>query len=804
MKINGKHANGKVAKSNGRLATGRQQDSWPKVSVIIPLHGGAQEIRNCLESLRLAEDLVHEVVVVDNASPDEAATVVEEFACKLVHNENNKGYAAACNQGLEASTGDVIVFLNSDTYVTRAGLTELVNSLLSSGTIGAAGPYTNNCAHLQRVPVTYTSLATVELFARDWAARQAQDRECDMLVGFCLAARRATLDEIGGFDERFGLGTFEDNDLCYRLRRAGYKLVISAKSFIHHEGSKTLQRMALNPAELLERNQKLYAKKWRQDLETGFASSLSGLTSEAIRFDNSKKPESILATLKPLVERADISFCMIARDEERCIAECLDSIAPFVTEMIVVDTGSGDKTAEIAKRCGAKVFHFPWTKSFAEARNESLRHAKGRWIFWADADDVLPIQSGVEIVNNALAACEKIGGFVIPVQFVDDGPVGGVRVDHVKLFRNDPALRFTHRIHEQILESLRARGYEIARSQAVVLHANYDTSQPGQEKKRNRDRELLSRDLKENPGHPFVMFNLGMTAHYLKRYAQAERWLRKSIRACDGEESHLRKAYDLLALSLIARGRNREAEQVLRTGLAKMPDDAEMNFHLGQLLAGKEEFAEARACYDKVLSADMSSVFSSVDMGIFGYKSLHNRAEIDFRLKDYANSKEGFLSALQQVPDFLASAFCLFEVALENKDFLTARGMLEHVRRLEGFSESWSKMTARYGAAVIDLGLALDLLRRAFETDANALAPRMEFCRLLLNAGDISNALPHLMFLQERGVAEAAHFLGMVHSQSGQLKAAHNWFKRAQSLNPGHTQTEEALTKLEEAIRGAA
>ena len=95
---------------------------------------------------------------------------------------------------------------------------------------------------------------------------------------------------------------------------------------------------------------------------------------------------------------------MIVRDEERVIGDCLRSAQPFFREMIVVDTGSADRTKEIAKEMGARVFDFPWTDSFSEARNESLRHAKGRWIFWMDADDTLPMASGEALLHAALTA----------------------------------------------------------------------------------------------------------------------------------------------------------------------------------------------------------------------------------------------------------------------------------------------------------------------------------------------------------------------------------------------------------------
>jgi len=82
-----------------------------------------------------------------------------------------------------------------------------------------------------------------------------------------------------------------------------------------------------------------------------------------------------------------VSLCMIVKDEEANLPDCLDSAADLADEMVIVDTGSADRTKEIAARFGAKVFDFAWVDNFAAARNESLKHAGGDWVFWLDADD---------------------------------------------------------------------------------------------------------------------------------------------------------------------------------------------------------------------------------------------------------------------------------------------------------------------------------------------------------------------------------------------------------------------------------
>src|SRR5579871_2891219 len=89
-----------------------------------------------------------------------------------------------------------------------------------------------------------------------------------------------------------------------------------------------------------------------------------------------------------------LSMCMIARDSARTLRAALESIRPWVDEMVVVDTGSQDETASIAAACGAQVSHFPWCDDFSAARNESLRRSNGEWRFWMDSDDTIDAANG--------------------------------------------------------------------------------------------------------------------------------------------------------------------------------------------------------------------------------------------------------------------------------------------------------------------------------------------------------------------------------------------------------------------------
>ena len=96
-----------------------------------------------------------------------------------------------------------------------------------------------------------------------------------------------------------------------------------------------------------------------------------------------------------------LSLCMIVRNNEETIGDCLQSIRPWVDEMIIVDTGSTDRTPQIAADLGAKLFAFPWCDDFSAARNVSLEHATGQWLFWMDSDDTIPEHCGAALRSLA-------------------------------------------------------------------------------------------------------------------------------------------------------------------------------------------------------------------------------------------------------------------------------------------------------------------------------------------------------------------------------------------------------------------
>ena len=380
-------------------------------------------------------------------------------------------------------------------------------------------------------------------------------------------------------------------------------------------------------------------------------------------------------------------------------------------------------------------------------------------------------------------------------------PGAGTRVDHVKLFRNVPGLAFEGRIHEQILGPLRKHG-EIARIDAVVLHSGYDTTDEGQKKKRVRDFKLLELDLKERPNHPFVLFNLGMTCHYTGDHKKAIDWLRKSIQHSGEGESHLRKAYPLMAVSQRELGKKEESLQTLLTGLKAVGEDPELRFQLGLLLSDMGRFEEAREHYLAV-PEDAGDHFSSVDIGIMGFKRYHNLAVVCIQLGLYKEAKEWWTKAMREAPAFMPSAFSLFDEALAREDFACARACLDHVLSAEGPRANWTGMAQKYALATGGPENVEPFLARAAQQHPWSLDLRLALARNLLAEERVREALPILMELQERGVAEAAFYLGVTHIRAGRYEEALGWMERALELNPGHEDTMRQIESLRAALSQA-
>ncbi len=367
-----------------------------------------------------------------------------------------------------------------------------------------------------------------------------------------------------------------------------------------------------------------------------------------------------------------ISLCMIVRNEANCLADCLTSISPYVDEMIVVDTGSTDDTKEIAANCGAKIYDFEWTDSFAEARNYSLLKAKYKWIFWMDADDIINEECGSRLRRTVEQYADKNVAFQVQVKIpAPDKQYNDTVVDHIKLFPNIPSLRFEHRIHEQILPSLRRANIAVINSEIYVTHANYDRSVIGQSKKRLRDFHLLEQDLRDHPEHPFVLFNLAMTYLYATReYEVAAHYILRCLKVSHWQDSIVRKAYAILTSARICQQEWDLAMAANEEGRKYYPHDAELLFQAGQIYQQTNQYDQARNCLEELISSSDDPHYKSVDISLRSYRGKHELALLFRKMGDLSHC-----------------IYMLYDIITEFTNYLPARYDLISTLRAAGRNE---------------------------------------------------------------------------------------------------------------------
>ncbi len=222
----------------------------PAASVVILCWNAWDASRLCLEQLRPTLSPRDEVIVVDNASTDGTPAGLRRFSwVRVTRNETNRGFAGGCNDGARLARNEVLVFLNNDTVPVGRWLDALL-APFADPAVGAAGPRSNMVSGPQLVPeVPYRAegLPGLRRFVRTWESANAGRVEVTgRLVGFCLAVRRSAFERIGGFDERFAVGSYEDDDLCRRLVADGWRLLIAHGSFVHHQGHATFEANGLD------------------------------------------------------------------------------------------------------------------------------------------------------------------------------------------------------------------------------------------------------------------------------------------------------------------------------------------------------------------------------------------------------------------------------------------------------------------------------------------------------------------------------------------------------------------------------
>jgi len=297
-----------------------------------------------------------------------------------------------------------------------------------------------------------------------------------------------------------------------------------------------------------------------------------------------------------------LSACLIVRDEEKLIRDCLLSISGVVDEIVIVDTGSADKTPDICREFTDKIYLRPWTGSFADARNYSMEKASSDWILLLDADERLVPEDGEKLLEFIQTTTLDGAHFKV-YNYIGSGEEGAYTVHTaLRLVRNNGAYLFVGDIHEQIAG---ARGGKIADRFTILdvrlKHLGYLDDVVREKEKRKRNIPMILKQLENDPENAFTLFNLGNEYMALGELDRALETYLQSARNMRIQEAYAPHLFYRMAVCQHNMRLWQESIQTLETGLATYPQCTDMEYYKGLVYLDWKRYTLAIQSFEKAM-----------------------------------------------------------------------------------------------------------------------------------------------------------------------------------------------------------
>ncbi|MGK7922121.1 MAG: glycosyltransferase [Trichodesmium sp.] len=317
----------------------------------------------------------------------------------------------------------------------------------------------------------------------------------------------------------------------------------------------------------------------------------------------------------------NLTFCIIVKNEEKNLPRCLASVKNVVDEIVVLDTGSTDRTTEIAKEFGAKVHYFEWCNDFAAARNESLKYVTGDWILVLDADEYLSpkiarhireaIKNESYILINLLR--EEIGATQSPYSLVS------------RLFRNHPEIKFSRPYHAIVDDSIteilaKESHWQIASlPEIAVLHEGYQKGEITSKNKLERAKAAMESFFNNHPNDAYVCSKLGALYIEIDEREKGMELLLRSLQDPEVDKTILYELHYHLGIAYRQKQENKMAKSHYQIAtelniLPKIKLGAYNN--LGSILKEEGNLQEAKINYEIALQIDPNFAVAHYNRGM--------------------------------------------------------------------------------------------------------------------------------------------------------------------------------------------
>ena len=370
-----------------------------------------------------------------------------------------------------------------------------------------------------------------------------------------------------------------------------------------------------------------------------------------------------------------LSLCMIVKDEEDSIGDCLSSVANVVDEMIIVDTGSSDRTVEICQSFGAKVFNFSWNGSFSDARNYGLEEATGDWILWLDADEVVD-SSDIYKLRDILYFDEQYPLLSLHlINYYGDRPDSYQTFDiaHTRLFRNHIGLKFMNKIHEMLnVDEIFASSDNspiIKMIPIKVYHYGYLDSVNKTKKKFERNVSLLEEELKQEVHSPWMEYHIASEYYGVKEYQKAFDYVNRSI---IGFIKQLKTPpsllYRLKYSILISSGSIEGAWPGIERVITLYPDYVDLHFYKGLILFLKKSYKEALEVFEHCLEMGEENLHHLTLKGLGSFQALYYKGCCHEKLGQIETAAKSYAQAASLSQTFDSPVEALRKLMMEHQD----------------------------------------------------------------------------------------------------------------------------------------
>ncbi|MFB0846161.1 tetratricopeptide repeat-containing glycosyltransferase family 2 protein [Paenibacillus oleatilyticus] len=312
----------------------------------------------------------------------------------------------------------------------------------------------------------------------------------------------------------------------------------------------------------------------------------------------------------------NISVCLIVKDEELNIERVLKSI-PSSFEVIIYDTGSKDRTVEIAEKYNAVIKQGKWNDDFAQARNQSVSWATGEYILILDADEELPPYAEAKL-NQFITEHPGRAGTVFLENIMEND---SARHRMVRFFPNKSAFQFKGIVHEQLYENEQPANFKD--TGLVIKHYGYTKKEYSEKDKFNRYLKLYQKALAERHDEGYMLYQIGKLYNSVNQFKEAEHYLRRSLEYKEENKLYYPPMLVLLGYTLKELGRSKEAVDLLTRYGDVYKDFPDLFFLLGLLAMDTGEIHIIEPSFKEALRIGETNKYTSV-LGTGSFKAAYN------------------------------------------------------------------------------------------------------------------------------------------------------------------------------------